>query len=115
MLDLPAAAHLFHDELGIHKHVHGGLRCGLTQLLRHFGCQGETVDQTVVFGNVIGGLIDVLPLTGQFVRLPGTDAGGVDHGGSCPGESRVASRTPVGFHPQSHAVSSPSTSLLATE
>ena len=89
VLDLPTPAHLFHDELRIHRH------CNLirTKSTRLF----EPGNQTPVLGDVVGGLPDEVFVFGQH-----GGAVGREHHASESGRAGVSPGSPVGFDDDFH-------------
>ena len=89
MLDLPAPAHLFHDELGIHRHRN--------LISTKPTCLFESGDQTPVLGDVVGGLSDELFVFGQH-----GGAVGREHHAPESGRSGVSPGSPIGFDDDFH-------------
>ena len=90
MLDLPAARHLLHHQLGVHQHLDlGGAELG--GLL-------ESRDQPAVLGDVVGGTPDRLLALGQHRAVVGRP-----HHRAVSRRSRVAARPAVGLDDHLHA------------
>ena len=92
VLDLPAPAHLLHDELGIHPHVDLRRR---GDLLRGF----ETGDQSAVLGDVVGGGADRCRAFGEHQIT-------LTHERAVAGRARIAAGAAVGFDHEPHRAGS---------
>ena len=89
MLDLPAAGHLLHHQLGVHPHLDlGGAQ---------FGRLLQSGNQTAVLGDVVGGMPDRLLALGQHRAAVGRP-----HHRAVSRRARVATGPAVGLDDHLH-------------